>query len=152
MTDLQPVFDPFEAGYLEDPYRQFAELRRHDPVHPTPFGAVFVSRYADVFALLRDPAMSVDASNATPGPLEELAREVLGEDEEANQRRGLSMLDRDPPDHTRLRKLVSRAFTPAASPSCAPASRSWWTPDSMPPRSTGASRPWAISPSPCPSM
>jgi cytochrome P450 len=104
------VFNPFEPGYIEDPYRQFAELRAHDPVHETPFGAWYVSRYDDVIRLLRDPALSVEDENATPGMISAIRDEVLGPDRARD--RFQSMLDRDPPDHTRLRRLVSRAFTP----------------------------------------
>jgi cytochrome P450 len=109
MTDTV-MFNPFEPGYAEDPYRQFSSLRDHDPVHHTAFGPWYVTRYDDVLRLLRDPTLSVDMANATPGPLSLLAEEVLGESQ--NQDRVQSMLDRDPPDHTRLRRLVSRAFTP----------------------------------------
>lgn len=112
MTDIQVSFNPFEDGYIENPYGQFAALRAHDPAHMTPFGAVYVSRYADIFALLRDKSLSVEASNAAETPLDAITREVLGDEDNALERRGQSMLDRDPPDHTRLRKLVSKAFTP----------------------------------------
>jgi cytochrome P450 len=110
MTDTGVVFNPFEPGYLEDPYTQFAQLREHDPVHLTPFGVWYVSRYEDVVRLLRDPSLSVDDENAKPTLLTAMQDEVLGADRERDRFR--SMLDRDPPDHTRLRRLVSRAFTP----------------------------------------
>jgi cytochrome P450 len=104
------VFNPFEPGYVEDPYRQFAQLRADDPVHHTAFGAWYVTRYDDVLRLLRDPSLSVESANAAPTPLTAILDEVLGPDREDG--RNQSMLDRDPPDHTRLRRLVSRAFTP----------------------------------------
>lgn len=109
MTDTA-VFNPFEPGFVEDPYRQFRELRRLDPVHLTPFGVWYVSRYDDVARLLRDPSLSVDDENANPTMLTVLMDQALGE--ERDRQRFRSMLDRDPPDHTRLRRLVSRAFTP----------------------------------------
>jgi cytochrome P450 len=109
MTDTA-VFNPFEPGYVEDPYPQFAALRSHDPVHETPFGAWYVSRYEDVLRLLRDPSLSVEDANAAPTPLSALVDEALGPDSDRPHYH--SMLDRDPPDHTRLRRLVSRAFTP----------------------------------------
>ncbi len=112
MADVDVSYDPFAPGYVEDPYRQFAALREHDPVHQTPFGAVYVSRWDDVFALLRDPSLSVEQANAAETPLDALAREALGDDAALLERERLSMLDRDPPDHDRLRRLVSRAFTP----------------------------------------
>lgn len=110
MSDTAVVFNPFEPGYVEDPYPQLALLREHDPVHQTPFGLWYVSRYEDVVRLLRDPSLSVDDANAKPTVLDAYADEVLGEDRDRDRFR--SMLDRDPPDHTRLRRLVSRAFTP----------------------------------------
>ncbi len=110
-TGPEVAFNPFEPGYIEHPYGQFAALRTHDPVHLTPFGAVYVSRYEDVFALLRDASLSVEDENAGPNAMDDFIGEVLGEQEMAGRQRR-SMLDRDPPDHTRLRKLVSRAFTP----------------------------------------
>jgi cytochrome P450 len=109
MSDTAAVFNPFEPGYLENPYAAFARLREHDPVHLTPFGVWYVSRYDDVLRLTRDPSLSVDDTNAKPTMLDALRDEVLGED---RNQRNQSMLDRDPPDHTRLRRLVSRAFTP----------------------------------------
>jgi cytochrome P450 len=109
MTDTV-AFNPFEPGYVEDPYGQLLALQEHDPVHETPFGAWYVTRYDDVLRLLRDPALSVEDANARPTPLREFLEEALGG--ERNRDRFQSMLDRDPPDHTRLRRLVSRAFTP----------------------------------------
>ena len=119
MSDTTVAFNPFEPGYIEHPYAQFAALRAHDPVHRTPFESVFVSRYDDVFTLLRDNTLSADSDNAARGMLDQLADDALAElpaETRARiagvQSRQLSMLDRDPPDHSRLRKLVSRAFTP----------------------------------------
>jgi cytochrome P450 len=101
------VFNPFDPGFVEDPYPRYAELRAVDPVHQHPFGFWILGRYADVSALLRSKH-SVEDRHAGPSPL----REAL--DEVARAGAGTlasSMLDRDPPDHTRLRRLVSQAFT-----------------------------------------
>jgi cytochrome P450 len=97
--------------FREDPHPFFHLLREHEPVHKTPLGVYMVSRYADVAAAVRDPALSnnernselyqafVEANPDETGPFQgELGQAVL--------------LFLDPPDHTRLRGLVSKAFTP----------------------------------------
>ncbi|MFF5986017.1 cytochrome P450 [Prauserella flavalba] len=104
-----PLFNPFAEGFAENPYPQYARLRDEAPVYEHPLGFWTVTRYADVSALLRSGA-SVEERNVAPGPLSYLREEVYGD--RSPRVGGLSMLDRDPPDHTRLRKLVSKAFTP----------------------------------------
>ncbi|MGI8791583.1 MAG: cytochrome P450 [Acidimicrobiales bacterium] len=111
-----PVFNPFEPGYIENPYNQLAALREGDPVHETPLGFWFITRYDDVAQLLREKH-SVEERNGISGPMgdmaEETMREILGDRyEEVSETNQRSMLSLDPPDHTRLRRLVSKAFTP----------------------------------------
>ncbi|MGH3197931.1 MAG: cytochrome P450 [Streptosporangiaceae bacterium] len=106
-----PVFDPFAPGFTDDPYPQYAALRSGAPAGRHPLGFFLLTRYEDVSGLLR-AAMSVEDRNITDRQLIELREQVYGED--AARPRGISMLDRDPPDHTRLRRLVSKAFTPRA--------------------------------------
>ena len=108
--DAPVAYNPFEPGHSEDPYPQYRTLREADPVHYSPLGVWLLFGYDDVHRLLRDPALSVDDSHAHPTPLTELAASVRGDDE--RERGSLAMLNRDPPDHTRLRRLVSKAFTP----------------------------------------
>ncbi|PXY31919.1 cytochrome P450 [Prauserella muralis] len=112
-TQETPLFDPFAEGFVEDPYPQYARLREAAPVYQHPLGFWVVSRYDDVSALLRSGA-SVEERNLAPvdGPMRYLREEVYGDRQPRMD--GLSMLDRDPPDHTRLRRLVSKAFTPRA--------------------------------------
>src|SRR5579864_6853404 len=109
MTDTTMLYNPFEPGFTDDPYPQYQALRDADPVHQSPFGIWVLFAYDDVLRMLRDPELSVEDRFANPGPLTELAREVLGDEAE---RESYAMLNRDPPDHTRLRRLVSKAFTP----------------------------------------
>jgi pimeloyl-[acyl-carrier protein] synthase len=106
------AFNPFLPEVHEDPYPLYHRLRAEDPVHRSPLGFWVLTRHADVLAVLRDPRMSRD-----PRRSERVAQlrasaevdELLAAEEAAP-----SMLFVDPPDHTRLRTLVNKAFTPAA--------------------------------------
>ncbi|MBV9445277.1 MAG: cytochrome P450 [Streptosporangiaceae bacterium] len=99
------MFNPLEPGFAEDPYPAYRRLRETDPVHESPFAIWLLSRYDDVAALMRSH-LSVDPRNVTtPQFVEEYNRRD-------RRARELSMLDRDPPDHTRLRSLVTKVFTP----------------------------------------
>lgn len=120
MTDSAPatarpaenfVFNPFDPEFADDPYPHYAELRAADPVHESPFGFWVLSQFEDVYALLRSDN-SVDNSKVTSGVVAELRQSVYGD--RPVRMNGLSMLDQDPPDHTRLRRLVTKAFTPRA--------------------------------------
>ncbi|MDQ1396004.1 MAG: hypothetical protein QOG64_1263, partial [Acidimicrobiaceae bacterium] len=104
------MFNPFEPGYFENPYQQYAALRESDPVHESPLGVWVLFRYDDVLPLLRNPNLSVEDQNAAPTARMTQMIETLGDDRE--QRGSRSLLSLDPPDHTRLRRLVTRAFTP----------------------------------------
>jgi cytochrome P450 len=107
-----PLFDPFAPGFTDDPYPQYAVMRSQAPVYEHPFGFWLVTRHEDVSWLLR-AGMSVEDGNvAAESLLRQLREEVYGN--ETPRASAISMLDRDPPDHTRLRKLVSKAFTPRA--------------------------------------
>jgi cytochrome P450 len=110
MSTIEVGFNPFDPSFAEDPYPHWQLLREHAPVHQTAIGFWVLTRYDDVLRFVRDPALSVEDRNARPGPLEELAREVLGDDRPDDGAH--AMLNLDAPDHTRLRKLVSKAFTP----------------------------------------
>jgi cytochrome P450 len=107
-----PVYDPFAPGFTDDPYPQYAALRAGAPAGRHPLGFWLLTRYEDVSALLR-ANMSVEDRNVTDRELIELREQMFGEEDQARAR-NRSMLDRDPPDHTRLRRLVSKAFTPRA--------------------------------------
>jgi len=104
------VFNPFEPGFTDNPYPHLAELRAADPVQEHPLGFWILTRYDDVHGLLR-AGLSVEDRNIAPGPLLDM-RTAAGTDRPVIAARELSMLDRDPPDHTRLRHLVSKVFTP----------------------------------------
>lgn len=109
MTDTEVFFNPFAEGHAENPYPQYATFRDADPVHHNPFGVWMVFRYDDVRALLRNPSLSVDERKAHPTPMTEIIVQEFSDVAEMGMN---SMLNVDPPDHTRLRRLVSKAFTP----------------------------------------
>ena len=114
MTETMPppLFDPFAPGFTDNPYPQYEVMRSQAPVYEHPFGFWLITRYEEVFWLLR-AGLSVEDGNVAAGSLlRQLREEVYGDG--APRASALSMLDRDPPDHTRLRKLVSKAFTPRA--------------------------------------
>src|SRR3990170_3376104 len=105
-----PLFNPSDPSFRIDPYPTYARLREEEPVHETALGSWVVSRYADCVALLKDPRASSDLRN------EELYRRAVEQglidpDQEVLQRTP-PFLVLDPPDHTRLRGLVNKAFTP----------------------------------------
>jgi cytochrome P450 len=102
-------YNPFAPGFAEDPYEQYARLRAEGPVQQTPFGIWALFRYEDVIRFLRDTSLSVEQANAHETGFDALRAEA-GVDERVGPTE--SMLNRDPPDHTRLRRLVSKAFTP----------------------------------------
>ena len=105
-----PLFDPFAPGFADNPYPHYATMREQAPVYEHPFGFWLLASYDDVSWLLRAPGLSVEDDNVAADSLLRQVREELygGAERRAS---ALSMLDRDPPDHTRLRKLVSKAFT-----------------------------------------
>jgi cytochrome P450 len=105
-----PLFDPFAPGFTDDPYPQYAVMRAQAPVYQHPFGFWLLTGYDDVTWLLREPGLSVEDQNVAADSLLRQVREEFYGDE-APRSNALSMLDRDPPDHTRLRRLVSKAFT-----------------------------------------
>jgi len=95
--------NPFDPAFRDDPYPSLHRLREVDPVNLTPIGFWRLTRYADVTRLLHDvPAGTRTTDGDLPGVDESLS----------GQRQ--FMLQQDPPTHTRLRRLVSRAFTPRA--------------------------------------
>ena len=104
MAASEELFNPFRPEFHADPYPFYHRLRSVEPVHQTSMGFWVLTRYDDVVMVLRDPRFGRDG-------FEHLLAAVYGDDRESG-RLSRSMLFRDPPDHTRLRALVSKAFTP----------------------------------------
>ncbi len=101
-----PVFNPLDPAFIADPYPTYRRLREDAPVFRLPLGMWVVSRYADVALVLRDKRFGKNFKGNMErrygaGALEEPAFASLGR----------TMLVLDPPDHTRLRGLVTKAFT-----------------------------------------
>jgi cytochrome P450 len=106
---LAALADP---AVLPDPYPVLARLREASPFAEAVRGKadgslVVVGRHEDCSAILRDPRASSERSRSLLTP-------------EPEQRRPQSFLSMDPPDHTRLRRLVSKAFAPRVIARLAP--------------------------------
>jgi cytochrome P450 len=110
---VEPVaFNPFDPEFRRDPVPSYRRLREEDPTHYSSLGVWVLSRYADCLAVLRHPRASSDARNSSS--FQDFFENLNGEDAEAltDMRRLRPFLFMDPPDHTRLRGLVAKAFTP----------------------------------------
>lgn len=111
-----PFFDPLAPEFRDDPYAAYARLRRADPVHWTDFdgeeGAWVLSRYQDCLSVLKDPRFGMVRSGAEvpPNLAGGAAARVFPH----------MLIFKDPPYHTRLRRLVSKAFAPRAVESLGP--------------------------------
>jgi pimeloyl-[acyl-carrier protein] synthase len=108
------VFNPVAKRHREDPYPFYHRVRAGDPIHRSwaAYGWV-LSRHRDVVEVLRDPRFSADDRNFSQyGKIRaQRVRDGLADPDEEP---APVMLRIDPPDHTRLRSLVSKAFTPRA--------------------------------------
>ncbi|MFI9649223.1 cytochrome P450 [Streptomyces sp. NPDC052040] len=114
------AFDPWDPAFLADPCPAYAELRALGRVIPyAPTGQWLVPHHADVSALLRDRRLGRtyrhrfghEDFGRTPPPPEHEPFHTLNDH---------GMLDLEPPDHTRIRRLVSKAFTPRTVDRLAP--------------------------------
>jgi cytochrome P450 len=110
MTPAAPHFDPTDPGFLADPYPTYRALREQAPLLWSEYlQSWIVSRYDDVASCLRNPALAQDAGYEyvfgqmpPDAPKFEALRTTFD----------TWMLFRNPPEHTRLRGLVQKAFTP----------------------------------------
>jgi cytochrome P450 len=110
LTETGLSFNPFTPGFTDDPYPHYADLRANMPIEPNELGFWALWRYRDVAEVLRARMSVEDGKVSNRGPMSDVYEQVYAENGLTGE--GRSMLDRDPPDHTRLRKLVSQAFTP----------------------------------------
>src|ERR1700736_5390454 len=115
MNDMTPPaldgapleFNPLDPAFIADPYPFYRGLRETAPVFKTPQGLWLVTRYDDVTFALRDKRFGKDFV----GNLERRYGNLARMDEPAVASLARTMLVLDPPDHTRLRSLVTKAFT-----------------------------------------
>lgn len=112
MAQPDLAFDPWDPAFVADPYPAYAELRARGRVHYfEPSDQWLVPHHADVSALLRDRRLgrtylhrfTHEEFGRMPPPPEHEPFHVLNDH---------GMLELEPPDHTRIRRLVSKAFTP----------------------------------------
>jgi len=96
------MWDPIDPAFRADPYPAYRVLLEEAPLYESPYGMLVVSRYEDCMTVLRSPGTSNDFRKSPR------FAPAVEDDEEITP----SFLFLDPPDHTRLRGLVSRAFTP----------------------------------------
>lgn len=103
-TLIRVLTDP---GCIPDPYPLYNQLRDHAPIFQTSVtGTWVVNRYEDAKAMLRDPRCGSGAA------LEGNDRTAIDGSARRNRTGTQSMLFLNPPDHTRVRGLVARSFTP----------------------------------------
>lgn len=101
-----PAFNPLSPEFIRDPYPFYAHLRQYAPMMPSPFGGVLASRHAEVTLVLKDKRFGKDFAGRMT---KRLGADSLNEPVYRSMRHW--MLTQDPPDHTRLRGLVVKAFT-----------------------------------------
>ncbi|MFI6318284.1 cytochrome P450 [Nonomuraea sp. NPDC050556] len=102
---MTAVYDPFDPAFAANPYPFFKALREEDPCHQIAAadGVWLLTRYADVDAILHDrDRFSVDHRNLRRGPEQDLSYDDFP-----------VILFRDPPEHTRWRRLLSHGLSPA---------------------------------------
>jgi cytochrome P450 len=105
-AQTEPLFDPLSPEFIRNPYPHYERLRTTDPMHLSPLGMFVASRHAEASLVLRDKRFGKDY-------IERTKRRYGPQIMEQPIFRSMShwMLQQDPPDHTRLRGLVVKAFT-----------------------------------------
>ncbi len=98
--------NPFDIAWRQDPWPIYRRFQDESPVHRYPDGGWLVTRWDDCNEVLRDRRFGSD-----PSKLNEAGRAAIGPND-VYQPGSAVLLFLDPPDHTRIRSLVSKAFTP----------------------------------------
>src|SRR4051794_30156797 len=102
-----PASELYTDEYAADPYPALARLRQDAPVCPVSsprFDSYLITRFDDAKAALTDPRLSKDLY----GPGEHFLK-IFGPNSEGLNK---NMLNADPPEHSRLRRITSKAFAP----------------------------------------
>jgi len=105
-AELAARFDlrRLDASFYDDPFPTFHALREHEPVKRMPDGSVFLTRYADIVAVYKDPKTFSSDKREEFGP-------KYG-DSALFEHHTTSLVFNDPPLHTRVRRLIAGALTP----------------------------------------
>ena len=112
-TDLDALLT--SPAFYRDPYPAFHRLRAEDPVHwSDAWGGWVLTRYDDIEKVLRDFRRFTKAGHVTKA-LDDLPQDVLAKIGPLRQNFSVGMPQTDPPEHTRVRGLISKAFTPRHS-------------------------------------
>jgi len=105
------AFDPADPAFVRNPYPRWAELRESERLLATDEGMWVLTRFEDVQAVLRDARMSSNPRHAEDSRRLRRQQRMPFLPDDASPP---VMLFADPPDHTRLRRLANKAFTPKA--------------------------------------
>ena len=112
MKKDKTLFNPFDPAFHINPYPTYERLRTEDPIHKSLFGTWIITRYADAVSILNDKRFNVDnlperlqlkSAYLKEGDLQTLSQTI-------NQ----WLLFLNPPDHTRLKRIVTPAFSSTA--------------------------------------
>src|SRR3954466_4082451 len=105
-TTTEPLFNPLSPEFIRDPYPDYGGRRPTDPMHVTPLGVFVASRHAEASLVMRDKRFGKDYVERT---IRRYGPKIM--EEPVFRSMSHWMLQQDPPDHTRLRGLVVKAFT-----------------------------------------
>jgi cytochrome P450 len=105
-ANSEQLFNPLAPEFIRNPYPYYERLRTSDPMHLTSFGSFVASRHAEASLVLRDKRFGKDFVERT---IRRYGPQIM--EEPVFRSMSHWMLQADPPDHTRLRGLVVKAFT-----------------------------------------
>jgi cytochrome P450 len=121
VTSALASFNPFDAETLQCPYPHYAQMRDEAPVlHLAELGMYLVTRHDLVLGILRDPTTYSSKFGRPTMPLSGEEADRLNAAIAEGYPRASTMLTADPPEHTRFRGLVAKAFNPRTIASMEP--------------------------------